>query len=564
MHLQDKLVIGQVGKDDVFVVGHEAPLEHGSARCMGRKRPLHFSDTDMPGPKADSKPPPARGARRGLVICSHFVHICPMTARPPCRLPRPARVLPEPGAGARGGVEPCGRFEATSREAADDGGPGEEVRLLRTEVREERARSAPELERSPDLPFDRSVNPYRGCEHGCIYCFARPTHAWLNLSPGLDFETRLIARPGIGAVLERELRAKGYRVAPVALGTNTDPYQPVEAKARVMREVVEVLAAFRHPLAITTKGTLVERDLDLLAPMAAAGLCGGGRVGHHAGRGAGPADGAAGGRARAAAGGDTAADGGGGAGAGDGGAGHSGADGPRDGGDPDAARDAGAVGASWIMLRLPLEVAGLFRDLAGRGGTGRARPRSWRGCARGARRARLRPGLGAADARRGAVGAADRAALRQGGGTAGAGDDPAAPALRPVRGAAGAGRAVEPFLGPPSRAGLGRADLGRGLGADKFLRRNLQFSSKKIAFSRRPGVRAGRGRCRLSRRRRRRSRPACPGCPPAWARGPGAAFRAARMARRWSGIVPQQPPMMRTPASRASTAYSAISSGVPS
>lgn len=167
----------------------------------------------------------------------------------------------------------AGRYEPTSRIAFDDGWEIEETdRLLRTEVRAETPRSALSFNRSPDLPFDRSVNPYRGCEHGCIYCFARPTHAYLNLSPGLDFETRLVARPGIGAVLERELRAKSYRVATVALGTNTDPYQPCEAEWRVMREVVEVLAAFRHPLAITTKGTLIERDLDLLAPMAAQGL----------------------------------------------------------------------------------------------------------------------------------------------------------------------------------------------------------------------------------------------------------------------------------------------------
>ena len=166
-----------------------------------------------------------------------------------------------------------GRFEGAVHVAFDDGWDLPETdRLLRTEVRQERARSAISFNRSPDLPFDRSINPYRGCEHGCVYCFARPSHAFLNLSPGLDFETRLIARPGLGAVLERELRAKSYRVATVAIGTNTDPYQPIEAEARVMREVLEVLWAFRHPLAITTKGTLIERDIDILAPMAAAGL----------------------------------------------------------------------------------------------------------------------------------------------------------------------------------------------------------------------------------------------------------------------------------------------------
>jgi DNA repair photolyase len=171
------------------------------------------------------------------------------------------------------GSNDAGRFETRRRVAADDGWAREgDLPLLRTEVRLERARSAITYNRSPDLPFDRSINPYRGCEHGCIYCFARPSHAFLNLSPGLDFETRLIARPGLGAVLDAELRRTAYRVAPIAIGTNTDPYQPVEAEHRVMRELIEVLARFHHPLAITTKGTLIERDLDLLAPMAARGL----------------------------------------------------------------------------------------------------------------------------------------------------------------------------------------------------------------------------------------------------------------------------------------------------
>lgn len=166
-----------------------------------------------------------------------------------------------------------GRYERTRRSTFDDGWDlPEEARLLRTEVRLETPHSALSWNRSPDLPFDRSVNPYRGCEHGCVYCFARPTHAWLGLSAGLDFETRLVARPGIGAVLAREIGRKSYQVAPVALGTNTDPYQPCEAEHRVMREVLEVLSAWNHPTAITTKGALIERDLDLLAPMAAQGL----------------------------------------------------------------------------------------------------------------------------------------------------------------------------------------------------------------------------------------------------------------------------------------------------
>lgn len=166
-----------------------------------------------------------------------------------------------------------GRFESLQRGGESDGWDiPEDDRLVQTEVRLEVPRSALSYNRSPDLPFDRSINPYRGCEHGCIYCFARPSHAFLNLSPGLDFETKLIARPGIGAVLARELSAKAYAVQPIAIGTNTDPYQPIEVKYGVMREVLGVLANFNHPVAITTKGTLVERDLDILGPMAALGL----------------------------------------------------------------------------------------------------------------------------------------------------------------------------------------------------------------------------------------------------------------------------------------------------
>lgn len=183
-------------------------------------------------------------------------------------------LLPGDRARARGAMSNAtGRFESTHFVAVDDGWDLPHAdHLIRTEVSAERARSALSFNRSPDIPFDRSVNPYRGCEHGCIYCFARPSHAWLNLSPGLDFETKLIARPGLAEVLEKELRAKSYLPQVIAIGTNTDPYQPIEAKWKVMREVVEVLSAFRHPLAITTKGTLIERDIDLLAPMAAQGL----------------------------------------------------------------------------------------------------------------------------------------------------------------------------------------------------------------------------------------------------------------------------------------------------
>ncbi len=199
-----------------------------------------------------------------------------MPPPPPATLaPEESRIVPSdrrPGRGAR--TNDPGRFEGVARVALDDGWPRDEADLppIRTEVRIERPRSIIARNDSPDLPFDRSINPYRGCEHGCIYCFARPSHAYLNLSPGLDFETKLLARPGAGAVLDRELRRKGYRVATMAMGTNTDPYQPIEGRYRVTREVLEVLAAFNHPVGIVTKGTGIERDIDILAPMAARGL----------------------------------------------------------------------------------------------------------------------------------------------------------------------------------------------------------------------------------------------------------------------------------------------------
>jgi len=167
----------------------------------------------------------------------------------------------------------AGRFERHDRVAEPDGwDPEEDLPPLRTDVTEERPRSAITRNRSPDIGFDRSINPYRGCEHGCIYCFARPSHAWLGLSPGLDFETQLIARPGIAAVLEAELRKPRYVPATIAIGTNTDPYQPIEAERRIMRGVLEVLQGFRHPVTVTTKGTLVERDADILGEMGQAGL----------------------------------------------------------------------------------------------------------------------------------------------------------------------------------------------------------------------------------------------------------------------------------------------------
>ncbi|NNF91882.1 MAG: PA0069 family radical SAM protein [Boseongicola sp.] len=166
-----------------------------------------------------------------------------------------------------------GRFETHDRESFDDGWDNsEDIPPVRTEVLTERPRRVITRNTSPDIGFDRSINPYRGCEHGCIYCFARPTHSFLGLSPGLDFETRLIARPEAPKVLERELRAKSYRPATIAIGTNTDPYQPIERDHRIMRRILKVLRDFRHPVGIVTKGALIEEDIDILQELAAMGL----------------------------------------------------------------------------------------------------------------------------------------------------------------------------------------------------------------------------------------------------------------------------------------------------
>lgn len=170
-------------------------------------------------------------------------------------------------------ANPAGRFEPYARTPEHDGWDiPEETRGLRTEIAEERPRSVISRNDSPDVPFDRSLNPYRGCEHGCVYCFARPSHAYLGLSPGLDFETRIVARPTAPQVLEAELARRGYRPAVLAIGTNTDPYQPAEARLRIMRGVLQVLSDWNHPVGIVTKGAMIERDIDLLADMARRGL----------------------------------------------------------------------------------------------------------------------------------------------------------------------------------------------------------------------------------------------------------------------------------------------------
>ena len=182
--------------------------------------------------------------------------------------------IPRGARKARGaGLNMAGRFERHERVAVDDGWDlDEDIAPTRTEVAIERPRSIIARNQSPDIPFDRSINPYRGCEHGCIYCFARPTHSFLGLSPGLDFETRLTAKPEAARVLRAELSRPGYRPAVMAMGTNTDPYQPLEKKFGITREILGVLRDFNHPVSILTKGALIERDADILAGMAAAGL----------------------------------------------------------------------------------------------------------------------------------------------------------------------------------------------------------------------------------------------------------------------------------------------------
>ncbi len=170
-----------------------------------------------------------------------------------------------------------GRYESWSRENVDDGwGSLEEsleaIESTTTTLEADASRRVIARNDSPDVPFDRSINPYRGCEHGCIYCYARPTHAWLGLSPGRDFETRLFYKPEAVALLRRELRSRRYRPAPIALGANTDPYQPVERRLRLTRGILDLLRECSHPAMIVTKSTLVERDADLLSAMAGESL----------------------------------------------------------------------------------------------------------------------------------------------------------------------------------------------------------------------------------------------------------------------------------------------------
>ena len=188
---------------------------------------------------------------------------------------------PGPAGAARRGrgatLNPDNRYHAATREAVDDGwapsAPDPDAdapsRQVRTTVAIQPARTILTRNDSPDIPFTQSINPYQGCEHGCVYCYARPSHAYLDLSPGLDFESRLFAKPDAAALLRAEMAKPGYVCDPIALGSNTDPYQPIEREWQVTRQILEVLAEHEHPFTIVTKSALVERDVDLIAPMAA-------------------------------------------------------------------------------------------------------------------------------------------------------------------------------------------------------------------------------------------------------------------------------------------------------
>ena len=171
--------------------------------------------------------------------------------------------------GRGAGLNPGGRFEPSRHESFDDGWQSlEDLPPFKTEVQIEKPRTAITRNTSPDIPFDRSINPYRGCEHGCIYCFARPTHAYMGLSAGLDFETKLFAKPDAAKLLQRELAKPGYTPRVIAIGTNTDPYQPIEKEWRIMRQILEVLNQANHPVSVVTKSAMVMRDIDILTELA--------------------------------------------------------------------------------------------------------------------------------------------------------------------------------------------------------------------------------------------------------------------------------------------------------
>jgi DNA repair photolyase len=183
---------------------------------------------------------------------------------------RPEAAVDKPAIKGRGAADnPRGRFEKLERDREEDDHLESHPQTV---ITLQQARSIISRNDSPDLPFNQSINPYQGCEHGCIYCYARPSHAYLGLSPGLDFETKLFAKQNAAELLRKELSRPDYRPELISLGANTDPYQPVERKQKITRGILEVLWEFRHPVGIVTKGSLIERDLDLLEPMAAEGL----------------------------------------------------------------------------------------------------------------------------------------------------------------------------------------------------------------------------------------------------------------------------------------------------
>jgi DNA repair photolyase len=171
----------------------------------------------------------------------------------------------------RGSItNPANRYHSDHNQAIDDGWDldDEPAPALKTTVTTDNSKTIINRVKSPDLPFDRTINPYRGCEHGCIYCYARPSHAYLDLSPGLDFESRLIAKPHAADLLRKELNKPRYQCQPIALGTNTDPYQPIDKEWQITRQILEVLREYKHPVSIVTKASLIERDLDILTDMA--------------------------------------------------------------------------------------------------------------------------------------------------------------------------------------------------------------------------------------------------------------------------------------------------------
>jgi DNA repair photolyase len=176
----------------------------------------------------------------------------------------------DPRKGRGAGINPEGRFENSMREAFDDGWdtPEEEPRALPTRVTVERAKSIISRNDSPDVRFSQSINPYAGCSHGCSYCFARPSHAYRNLSPGIDFETRIFAKPNAAELLRAELSRPGYKCSEIMIGVNTDAYQPIEREMKITRSIVEVCSEFNQPIGLITKNATIERDIDLLAPMA--------------------------------------------------------------------------------------------------------------------------------------------------------------------------------------------------------------------------------------------------------------------------------------------------------